>query len=86
LLDLSKNNLGNQGVAMLMPGLRMNRSLVSLDLGSNDITNEGAALLFDVVRYHKSLSALTIANHDRFHRNRIGLNACNNLHNMLRDN
>ena len=42
---------------MLMPGLRMNRSLVSLDLGSNDITNEGAGLLFDVVRFHKSLSA-----------------------------
>jgi hypothetical protein len=68
---------------MLMPGLRMNRSLVSLDLGSNDITNEGAGLLFDVVRFHKSLSALTLANHDRFHRNRIGLSACNSLHNML---
>ena len=58
---------------MLMPGLRINKSLMSLDLVSNDITNEGSALLFDTIKNHPSLTALTIANHDRMHRNRINL-------------
>jgi hypothetical protein len=47
---------------------------------------EGSACLFDVVRKHPTLSALTIANHDRMNRNRIGVQACKNLHDLLKDN
>ena len=67
-------------------GLKTNRSLVSLDLGSNDIMNEGSALLFNAIQNHPTLSALTIANHDRMHRNRIGMHACNDLHDLLANN
>ena len=48
--------------------------------------NEGSSLLFFVLKTHPTLSALTIANHDRLHRNRIGLLACNDLHDMLNEN
>ena len=70
---MAKNNIGNSGLQNLAKALQKNKSLVSLDLGSNDLTNQGAALLFDVIKQHPTLSALTIANHDRMHRNRIGL-------------
>ena len=59
---------------------------MSLDLGSNDIMNQGSALLFNVVKHHPTLSAVTIANHDRLHRNRIGVQACNDLHDLLAEN
>lgn len=57
-----------------------------MDLGSNDIMLEGASLLFRALRTHGSLSVLTIANHDRLHRNRIGLQACEDLREMLMKN
>ena len=41
-LDISKNNLGNEGLAALIKGLKQNYSIVHLDIGSNDITFEGA--------------------------------------------
>jgi len=50
VLDLAKNNIGNDGLQNLASYLKQNNSLVSLDLGSNDITNSGAAMLFDVIK------------------------------------
>lgn len=85
-LDLGKNNLGNEGVAALMKGISRCKTLVSMDLGSNDIMLEGASLLFRALWTHGSLSVLTIANHDRLHRNRIGLQACEDLKEMLMKN
>ena len=82
-LDLGKNNLGNVGLNNLLKGVMRNDSLVSLDVGSNDISLDGASLLFRSLLHHPSLSALTIANHDRLHRNRIGINACADLRDYL---
>jgi hypothetical protein len=45
-LDVSRNNLGNEGLMVLVRGLRTNCSLIHLDVGSNDITYEGAQQLF----------------------------------------
>lgn len=47
---------------------------------------EGASLLFRLLKNHPSLSVLTIANHDRLHRNRIGINACHDLRDFLAAN
>lgn len=47
---------------------------------------EGASLLFKALKNHPSLSVLTIANHDRLHRNRIGINACYDLRDFLMEN
>ena len=82
-VDLGKNNLGNAGLVNLLKGVLRCDSLVSLDLGSNDIMIEGASHLFRVLKRHPSLSVLTIANHDRLHRNRIGINACTDLRDFL---
>lgn len=86
-LDLSRNNLGNEGLEkLLLRGLKMNCSLVHLDLGSNDITCEGAISLFRSLESHSSLSSLVIANHDRLHRNRMGDKACEALGQLLERN
>ena len=85
-VDLGKNNLGNAGLSNLLKGVMRCDSLVSLDIGSNDIMIEGASLLFRSLKSHPSLSVLTIANHDRLHRNRIGINACHDLHDFLVEN
>ena len=82
-LDLAKNNLGNNGVSNLLRGILSHNSLVSLDLGSNDVTNEGNSLLFRALRDHPSISVLNVANHDRMHRNRIGISACQYLRDLL---
>lgn len=85
-MDLAKNNIGNLGLQKIAKALQRNTNLVSLDLGSNDIMNQGSALLFNVVKNHPTLSALTIANHDRMHRNRISVQACNELYELLAEN
>ena len=85
-LNLGKNNLGNSGLANLLKGVSKCDSLVSLDLGSNDIAIEGASLLFRTLKHHPSLSVLNIANHDRLHRNRIGITACSDLRDFLVEN
>ena len=61
-------------------------SIVSLDIGSNDIMIEGSSLLFRQLKQHPSISVLNIANHDRLHRNRIGINACHDLRDLLNEN
>jgi hypothetical protein len=73
-------------LANLLKGVQRCESLVSLDVGSNDILIEGASHLFKALKNHPSLSALTIANHDRLHRNRIGINACHDLRDFLVEN
>jgi Ran GTPase-activating protein (RanGAP) involved in mRNA processing and transport len=46
-LDVSRNNLGNEGLAILLKkGIKPSCSLVHLDIGSNDVTSEGAQALF----------------------------------------
>lgn len=85
-LDLGKNNLGNQGIEILMKGLKSNRSIIHLDIGSNDITLEGAIILFKSLQKHPTLTSLTMANHDRLHRNRLGAKACVELRNLLQVN
>ena len=85
-VDIGKNNLGNLGLANFLKGLMRSDSIVSLDIGSNDIMIEGASLLFRSLKSHPSLSVLNIANHDRLHRNRIGINACSELRDFLIEN
>jgi hypothetical protein len=85
-LDLGKNNLGNDGLAALIKGIRSNCSLIHLDIGSNDITYEGAIQLFKVLERHTTMTSLTLANHDRLHRNRMGFKACSALSELLSTN
>ena len=85
-MDLGKNNLGNDGLVELLKGVARNTTLVSMDIGSNDIMLDGAGHLFNRLKYHPSLSILNIANHDRLHRNRIGIQACRDLRDLLYEN
>lgn len=48
--------------------------------------NEGASILFKCITNSVSLTHLNIANHDRLHRNRLGLLACTDLCRLLQNN
>ncbi len=60
-MDLSKNNLGNEGIDALARGLKTNWSLIYLDVGSNDVTFEGAQNLFRSLIKHTTVTALPCA-------------------------
>ena len=71
-LDLRKNYLGNDGLQILVKGIKCTTSLVHIDIGSNDITFQGANFLFTSITNHSTLCSVNIANSDGLHRNRIG--------------
>lgn len=71
---------------LLMRGVRFNQSLVHMDIGSNDVTCEGAIYLFKMIESHPSLTSLVVANHDRLHRNRMSVQACYALGDLLAKN
>ena len=48
-LDLSCNQVGDEGVHHLASALRMNRTLLSLALANNKIGDKGATLLAEVL-------------------------------------
>ena len=85
-LDLGNNNLGSAGLSHLLKGILRNTNLVSLDLGSNDLMTEASSTLFKSLKSHPSIAILNLANHDRLHRNRIGVQACHDLRDLLKCN
>lgn len=51
-LDLSCNQVGDEGVRHLASALRVNRTLLSLALANNKIGDKGATLLAEVLTSH----------------------------------
>ena len=70
-LDLSKNNIGNQGVEILVNSIKKSMSLVSLNLSSNSITHKGGQLLFNSFIYQQSIVDLNLSTLEGSNRNRI---------------
>src|SRR5262249_46439341 len=59
-LYLSANRLGDEGVRALAPGLRDNRTLLTLSLASNGIGPDGARALADALTGHPNLRDLDL--------------------------
>lgn len=51
VLDIGGNNIGPEGIKVLLEALRGNDTLRNLELGYNPIGEEGAKHLADVVKY-----------------------------------
>ena len=70
-LDLSRNNIGNLGVEILVNSIKKSRSLVSLNLSSNSISHKGGQLIFDSFIYQQSIVDLNLSSLEGSNRNRI---------------
>ena len=85
-LDLSKNLLGDKGVALLCPAIAKSLSLVSLRLGSNEITSLGIAKLFTALSKNESLAEIDIGTEDGIQRNRMCPKSFKTLYEVLLKN
>ena len=56
LLDIGGNNIGPEGIKVLLEALRGNETLTTLELGYNPIGEEGAKHLADVIKYDLRVS------------------------------
>lgn len=58
VLDIAANNIGPEGIKVLLEALRGNNTLRNLELGYNPIGEEGAKHLADVVKYDLAVGYL----------------------------
>eukprot|EP00294_Goniomonas_avonlea_P007844 CAMPEP_0114561752 /NCGR_PEP_ID=MMETSP0114-20121206/12168_1 /TAXON_ID=31324 /ORGANISM="Goniomonas sp, Strain m" /LENGTH=731 /DNA_ID=CAMNT_0001747401 /DNA_START=118 /DNA_END=2313 /DNA_ORIENTATION=+ len=79
-LNLSGNNVGNNGAQYLSNGLKQNRSLTELKLSNCNIFDEGIAELGKGIRKHVGLVVLDLS------RNSVGVNGARELGHTLADN
>ena len=70
-LDLTRNNIGNIGVEILVNALKNSKSLVSLNLSSNSISHKGGQNIFSSFIYQQSIVDLNLASLEGSNRNRI---------------
>ena len=59
-IDLSYNNIGDEGVASMAAALEKNSTLTSIDLRANDIGVEGAASLAAALEKNSTLTSLDL--------------------------
>ena len=60
-LDLSNNNLSDDGAATISDGLKTNRTLLELNLSNNNLSDDGAATISDGLKTNRTLLELNIS-------------------------
>ena len=60
-LDLSNNNLSDDGVATISDGLKTNRTLLELNISHNGIEDNGAQKVAKAIQIHSSLQNINIS-------------------------
>ena len=60
VLGLGKNNITDEGLAMLADMLRNNTTLMLLDLSGNKLTDDGMITLFDCLQQNTTLTHLNL--------------------------
>ena len=61
-LDLSNNNLSDDGAATISDGLKSNRTLLELNLSNNNLSDDGASTISDCLKSNNSLQELYMSN------------------------
>ena len=85
-LDLSSNHMSDKGAGHVARYMCTNPPIIHLDLRSNAITNTGFIKLFRALRRNSFLASLDISAVGGIERNKIGLQGCKELANMLLEN
>lgn len=83
VLNLSKNNLGDQGIYFLMQVISTNKSVVSLNLASNEISGKGMEVIFEAMTQNESINTLNVSTIEGANRNRMSKIASKKMRYML---
>ena len=86
VINLSKNNIGDKGVDLLMKCIRSNRSLVSLNLSSNEISSAGFIQIFETMSSNESIIYLNLSTLEGANRNRLSKKGLGKFKQMLISN
>jgi hypothetical protein len=78
-LDLSENEIDDDGIEQLSPAFGVNRSLLRLDLRSNHIDNDGIETLCRDLSSNTTLVSLSLENNIFIHDEVTGTSFCNLL-------
>ena len=70
-LNLTRNNIGDQGIELLMNAIKNSMSLISLNLTSNNITYKGGQIIFENLCEQKSIIDLNISSIEGTNRNHL---------------
>lgn len=85
-LKLPKNCLSDEGVEILMQGLKSSLSIVHLDLCSNDITHKGGNVIFETLINQHSIVSLNLSSLEGVNRNRLTADGVKKLEKVLKIN
>lgn len=72
ILDLAKNPIGDNGIIILMHGVKRSKSMIRLDLSSTELSHKGAKRIFKSLCKNESLTSLSLGCVEGVYRNRIG--------------
>lgn len=85
-IDLHKNQLGDEGVRILMKAISRSKTVVHLNVASNEIGNEGMIEIFKTLKRNHSLISLNVATLEGMSRNRISQSGYHVLRDFLKVN
>ncbi|KAM3140563.1 hypothetical protein pb186bvf_007375 [Paramecium bursaria] len=85
-LNLSKNNLQDEGLKIITELMRDNTSICHLDISSNNITPQGAQEFFNELFNIHSIYSVDISCKDGLNRNKISVRGCEPLEIILKHN
>ena len=86
VLNLSNNNIGDEGIKIISNAIKDNRVLVSFNISSNSITYKGGFIFFNNMMNQKSIIDLDISNSSGINRNRLTSNGIQNIEKVLSSN
>jgi len=85
-LNLSKNNLGDGGIKMLINAIKNSISLLYLNITSNSITHKGGEIIFRDLIHQQSLIDLNVSSVEGVNRNRLTAAGIKDLEKFLKIN
>lgn len=85
-LNLSKNKIGDKGLALICDSISSSTSLVCLNITSNSITPKGGDYLFSMLIHQKSLIEVNASSVEGINRNRISFEGLTKIEHVLKHN
>ena len=85
-INLSNNNIGDDGLKYISNFIKKSISIISLDISSNNISHEGSNHLFESIANHQSLVEINISNNNHIRKNHLRSKGCEKLTNFFKTN